>query len=150
MSITKALQKIGEVDQEKLGADTVEKVGAVRADLAQNWAKYLFIFTLGLLAAFLAYALAATAAFAQDGGGGGDAIQSTLANVRDYISALLLFLGGIGFVASLGVKSVAGVNENVHAASHMGMKGSAIAVIAGAIVNPIMSIIQGLAAGGGG
>lgn len=149
MSLTKALQKIDAVDKEKLGEDAVARAGAIRDDLAENWAKYLFFIALALLITFLAFALAAKAAFAQDGGGG-DAIQSTLANVRDYISALLLFLGGIGFVASLGVKSVAGVNENVHAAAHMGMKGSAIAVIAGAIVNPIMSIIQGLAAGGGG
>lgn len=150
MSFTRALQKLDAMGKEQLGEEAVARAANIRDDLSENWAKYLFFIALALLVTFLAFALFSKAAFAQAGGEGGDAIQSTLANVRDYISALLLFLGGIGFVASLGVKSVAGVNENVHAASHMGMKGSAIAVIAGAIVNPIMSIIQGLAAGGGG
>jgi hypothetical protein len=87
-------------------------------------------------------------AFAQQGGGGGDAIQQTLSNVRDYIAGTLLVLGGIGFVVSLALKAASPINENAQYLAHMGMRGSLIAVLAGAIVNPIMQIVQGLAAGG--
>jgi hypothetical protein len=79
-------------------------------------------------------------------GGGGDAIQGTLANVRDYIASLLLLLGGIGFVVSLGLKAASPINENAQYLSNMGMKSSFIAVLGGAIVGPVMDIIQGLAA----
>lgn len=93
------------------------------------------------------YAGEALAQASPGGGGGGDAIEGTLANVRDYIAGLLLVLGGIGFVVSLGLKAASPVNENAQYLAHMGLKSSAIAVLAGAIVSPIMDIIQGLAAG---
>jgi hypothetical protein len=83
-------------------------------------------------------------ALAQEGGGG-DAIQATLSNVRDYIASLLLLLGGIGFVVSLGLKAASPINENAQYLSNMGMKSSFIAVLGGAIVGPVMDIIQGLA-----
>jgi hypothetical protein len=94
------------------------------------------------------YAVDALAQQGGGGGGGGDAIESTLTNVRDYIAGLLLVLGGIGFVVSLGLKAASPVNENAQYLAHMGLKSSAIAVLAGAIVAPIMDIIQGLATGG--
>lgn len=89
--------------------------------------------------------MAAEPAYAQD-----DAIRGTLANVRDYIAGTLLILGGIGFVVSLGLKAASPINENAQYLANYGMKSSIIAVLAGAIVNPVMQIIQGLAAGGGG
>lgn len=100
------------------------------------------------LSMVLLFALGAEAALAQQGGGGGDAIQQTLSNVRDYIAGTLLVLGGIGFVVSLALKAASPINENAQYLAHMGMRGSLIAVLAGAIVNPIMQIVQGLAAGG--
>jgi hypothetical protein len=102
----------------------------------------------GALVSLLLLNLCAGEALAQQGGGGGgDAIESTLTNVRDYIAGLLLVLGGVGFVVSLGLKAASPVNENAQYLAHMGLKSSAIAVLAGAIVAPIMDIIQGLAGG---
>ena len=113
-------------------------------------ARRAFFFAAGVLVCCLVWLLAAVGAepaLAQEGGGG-DAIQSTLANVRDYIAGTLLVLGGIGFVVSLGLKAASPINENAQYLANYGMKSSIIAVLAGAIVNPIMQIIQGLAAGG--
>ena len=110
-------------------------------------AKYALPMLAGALVSLLLLNLCAGVAFAQQGGGGGDAIESTLTNVRDYIAGLLLVLGGVGFVVSLGLKAASPVNENAQYLAHMGLKSSAIAVLAGAIVAPIMDIIQGLAGG---
>ena len=111
-------------------------------------AKYALLALAGTLVSLLLLSLCAGEALAQQGGGGGgDAIESTLTNVRDYIAGLLLVLGGIGFVVSLGLKAASPVNENAQYLAHMGLKSSAIAVLAGAIVAPIMDIIQGLAGG---
>jgi hypothetical protein len=111
-------------------------------------AKYALLALAGALFSLLLLNLCAGDALAQQGGGGGgDAIESTLINVRDYIAGLLLVLGGIGFVVSLGLKAASPVNENTQYLAHMGLKSSAIAVLAGAIVAPIMDIIQGLAGG---
>lgn len=104
-----------------------------------------------ILLVLWAMSYGASAAFAQaaPGSGGGDAIQGTIANVRDYIAGLLLVLGGLGFVVSLGLKAASPINENAQYLSHMGLKSSCIAVIGGAIVGPVMDIVQGLAQGGG-
>src|SRR5215213_4227550 len=111
-------------------------------------AKYALPMLAGVLFSLLLLNLCAEEALAQQGGGGrGDAIESTLTNVRDYIAGLLLVLGGVGFVVSLGLKAASPVNENAQYLAHMGLKSSAIAVLAGAIVAPIMDIIQGLAGG---
>ena len=111
-------------------------------------AKYALLALAGALVSLLLLNLCAGEALAQQGGGGGgDVIESTLINVRDYIAGLLLVLGGIGFVVSLGLKAASPVNENAQYLAHMGLKSSAIAVLAGAIVAPIMDIIQGLAGG---
>lgn len=118
--------------------------------LGARGARCVFFFAAGALACCLMWLLAALGAqpaLAQEGGGG-DAIQGTLANVRDYIAGTLLVLGGIGFVVSLGLKAASPINENAQYLANYGMKSSFIAVLAGAIVNPIMQIIQGLAAGG--
>ena len=90
--------------------------------------------------------LGAQDALAAQKGGGGDAIVGTINNVRDYVAAALLSLGGLGFVGSLGLKAASPVNENAQYLSHMGIKSSFIAVLGGAIVGPVMTIIQGLAA----
>jgi|SRR5829696_3423701 hypothetical protein len=111
-------------------------------------AKCALLMLAGALVSLLLLNLCAGEALAQQGGGGGgDAIESTLTNVRDYIAGLLLVLGGVGFVVSLGLKAASPVNENAQYLAHMGLKSSAIAVLAGAIVAPIMDIIQGLAGG---
>jgi hypothetical protein len=124
----------------------------VRRRLGARGERYAFFLAAGALACCLLWIFAAVGAepaLAQEGGGGGsDAIQSTLANVRDYIAGTLLVLGGIGFVVSLGLKAASPINENAQYLANYGMKSSFIAVLAGAIVNPIMQIIQGLAAGG--
>ena len=109
-------------------------------------AKYALPMLAVALISLLLLNLHADEALAQQGGGG-DAIESTLTNVRDYIAGLLLVLGGVGFVVSLGLKAASPVNENAQYLAHMGLKSSAIAVLAGAIVAPIMDIIQGLAGG---
>lgn len=99
---------------------------------------------------WIALAVGAEAALAQDGGGGdgGDAISQTLTNVRNYLAGLAFGVGGIGFVASLLVKGYASINENAHAYAAMGMKGSLWCIVAGGIVTPVLSIASGLAAGG--
>jgi hypothetical protein len=99
-----------------------------------------------LLALSLAATIGAPAASAQEEGGG-DAIQQTLTNVRNYLAALSFSVGGIGFVASMLVKGYASINENAHAYAAMGMKGSLWCIVAGVIVTPILSIAAGLAGG---
>ena len=113
--------------------------------------RYLFWGLVASLAATVALGVGAQEALAQQqGGGGGDEISQTLESVRNYLAGLAFGVGGIGFVASLLVKAYASINENAHAYAAMGMKGSLWAIIAGAIVTPILTIAQGLAAGGGG
>ena len=115
-------------------------------------ARYLFWGLCAILIAAVALSIGAQEALAQEapGGGGGDAISQTLTSIRNYLAGLAFGIGGIGFVASLLVKAYASINENAHAYAAMGMKGSLWAIIAGAIVTPILTIAQGLAAGGGG
>lgn len=133
--------------------------GSVQASLSGGVAavgrelpRYLFWTLAGLLVAAVALSVGTEAAYAQNqgGGGGGDAISQTLTNVRNYLAGLAFGIGGIGFVASLLVKGYASINENAHAYAAMGMKGSLWAIVAGAIVTPILTIASGLAGGGGG
>jgi hypothetical protein len=112
--------------------------------------RYLFWGLCACLFAALVLGVGAQEALAAPGGGGGDAISQTLVKVRNYLAGLAFGVGGIGFVASLLVKAYASINENAHAYAAMGMKGSLWAIIAGAIVTPILTIAQGLAAIGGG
>ena len=129
-------------------ASTRVTVAAVERELA----RYLFWGLCAVVVAVVALSIGAQEALAQQqgGGGGGDEISQTLESVRNYLAGLAFGVGGIGFVASLLVKAYASINENVHAYAAMGMKGSLWAIIAGAIVTPILTIAQGLAAGGGG
>lgn len=162
--VSKLLTKIRETH---LPADT--KPVAHRAAVMRAWmhsermAKIAFFAVLALVATYLAALIGAESALAQGTPGGssapsgggqyqGDAIHTTLENVRNYIASILLILGGIGFAVSLGLKAIAGPNENMHHAAHLGMKGSGIAVLDGAMIVPIMNIIESLAAatGGGG
>lgn len=143
-----ANKSIGMFEEMAVRVAAAARVGRL---LDARGARSVFFFAAGVLACCLMWLFAAVAAepaLAQEGGGGGDAIQSTLANVRDYIAGTLLVLGGIGFVVSLGLKAASPINENAQYLANYGMKSSFIAVLAGAIVNPIMQIIQGLAAGG--
>lgn len=77
----------------------------------------------------------AEAALAQPGGGGGagDAIERTIGNVRDYIGGLMIVLGGLGFVISLGLKAASPINENAQYLAHMGIKSSLLAVLGGQV-----------------
>lgn len=134
-----------------------------RAEAMDTWmssqkaAKLVFFAVSGVLAAFMLAAMSAETVLAQADVGSqyeGDAIHTTLQNIRNYIIGILLLLGGIGFAIGLGVKAIAGVNENMHHASHLAMKGGALAVIGSAIVIPVMEVMQGIAgagsSGGGG
>lgn len=118
--------------------------------LDKDLPRYLFFSLASTLVLLVALSIGAESAVAQQGGGGGDAIQQTLTNIRNYPAGLAFGVGGIGFVASLLVKGYASINENAHAYAAMGMKGSLWCIIAGVIVTPILSIAAGLAGGGGG
>ena len=111
--------------------------------------RYLFWMLSASLVAIVTLSVGAQEAFAQQqgGGDGGDAIQQTLTNVRNYLAGLSFAVGGIGFVASLLVKGYASINENAHAYAAMGMKGSLWCIVAGVIVTPILTIAAGLAGG---
>ncbi len=109
----------------------------------------LFFVLLSCLVAMAAMGLLeASPALAQDGDGG--AIQSTIDNARGWLATIMLSLGGLGMIASLAVKAVARTNENMHHASHMGMTGSGIAIVAGLLVDDIISLLQSFVAGSGG
>jgi hypothetical protein len=87
-------------------------------------------------------------AHAQQGGGDGGAIQGAIDAARDWLSSIMMSLGGLGMIASIGVKAVARQNENMHHAAHMGMTGSGIAIVAGLLINDIISLLQSFAGGG--
>lgn len=120
-------------------------------------AKLTFFAVTGLLVAYIAALVGADHVLAQADVGSeyqDDAVHRTLENVRNYIIGILLLLGAIGFALGLGVKAIAGTNENMHHASHLAMKGGILAVVGSAIVIPVMEIAQGIAeagsSGGGG
>ncbi|MDP9474271.1 MAG: hypothetical protein M3R38_00955 [Actinomycetota bacterium] len=135
------------------GATASASAKATVSAVERELARYLFWGLFATLVAIVVLSIGAQEALAQQqggGGGGGDEISQTLESVRNYLAGLAFGVGGIGFVASLLVKAYASINENAHAYAAMGMKGSLWAIIAGAIVTPILTIAQGLAAGGGG
>lgn len=156
--MSKLLTKIRETHLPTDSSTLADRAAAIRVWLhSERMAKIAFFMVLAVVGAYLAALIGADHALAQnssapDGGGQyqGDAIHSTLENVRNYIASILLILGGIGFAVSLGLKAIAGPNENMHHAAHLGMKGSGIAVLGGAMIVPIMNIIESLAAAGGG
>lgn len=110
-------------------------------------ARWLFWASLAALALWVAFHFAAPeAALAQQGGDGGR-IQGTIDNARNWLSGLMVSLAGLGMIASIAVKCVARTNENMHHAAHMGMTGSGIALIAGLLINDIISLLQSFVGG---
>ena len=99
---------------------------------------------LAVCAVYMAFVVHGTA-FAQQGGGGGDVVQSALQKAIDWISGLMVALGTLGFLIAVCVKAVAGTNEGRHHMAHMGMAGAAIAVVAGLLAPGIMEIVAGFA-----
>lgn len=138
--------------------DTAGRIQAIQAWLySERTAKLAFFAVAGVLAAYVLALIGADTVLAQADIGNeyqGDAVHRTLENVRNYIIGILLLLGAIGFALGLGVKAIAGTNENMHHASHLAMKGGILAVVGSAIVIPVMEIAQGIAeagsSGGGG
>ena len=123
--------------------------GAWRAratSLASVAAKAVFYSLLLLLALNMVLAFSANAALAQEGG----AIESTIQNAQDWLAGIMTTLGGLGLIASIGVKAIARTNENMHHAAHLGMTGSCIAVVAGVLLPDILDLVEGFAGGGGG
>jgi hypothetical protein len=109
-------------------------------------ARWLFWASLAALALWVALHFAVPeAALAQQGDGG--RIQGTIDNARNWLSGLMVSLGGLGMIASIAVKAVARTNENMHHAAHMGMTGSGIALIAGLLINDIISLLQSFVGG---
>ena len=114
--------------------------------LASAGAKALFYALLLVLALNMTLAFSAHAALAQDGG----AIEQAIQNAQDWVAGIMTTLGGLGLICSIGVKSVARTNENMHHAAHLGMTGSCIAVAAGILLPDILDLVEGFAGGGGG
>ncbi len=109
-------------------------------------ARWLFWVSLAALALWVAlHFVAPEAALAQQGDGG--RIQGTIDNARNWLSGLMVSLAGLGMIASIAVKCVARTNENMHHAAHMGMTGSGIALIAGLLINDIISLLQSFVGG---
>jgi hypothetical protein len=109
-------------------------------------AKYLFFALVVTLFLYVSLTLFAEPAFAQAGG----RIQGAIDNATDWLSGIMTSLGGLGMIASIGVKAVARTNENMHHAAHMGMTGSGIAIVAGLLIDDIIGLMESFAGGGGG
>jgi hypothetical protein len=109
-------------------------------------AKYLFFALVVTLSLYVSLTVFAQPAFAQAGG----QIQGAIDNATDWLSGIMTSLGGLGMIASIGVKAVARTNENMHHAAHMGMTGSGIAIVAGLLIDDIIGLMESFAGGGGG
>ena len=109
-------------------------------------AKYLSFVLVVTLFVYVSLTLFAEPAFAQAGG----QIQGAIDNATDWLSGIMTSLGGLGMIASIGVKAVARTNENMHHAAHMGMTGSGIAIVAGLLIDDIIGLMESFAGGGGG
>ncbi len=103
--------------------------------------RYALLGLLALVGAVL-YAgfLTASPAQAQEGG---DQIIQFLQNVQDWMVQVVVPVSGIGFLSCAILKSVAGSNENMHHAAHMGAKGSLTALGAGLMVGAFLGLVQG-------
>lgn len=111
----------------------------------RNW---LWVFAVVACAAIFFAGLSlgmAEPAFAQQGGG---RIQGTIDNARNWLSGIMVSLGGLGMIASIAIKAVARTNENMHHAAHMGMTGSGVAILAGLLVNDIINLLRSFVGGG--
>jgi hypothetical protein len=107
---------------------------------------WVLMLSLGLCAVLSS---AADPALAQQGGGGAG-IEQAIQAAQDWLASIMTTLGGLGMIASIGVKAVARTNENMHHAAHMGMTGSGIAIVAGLLLPDILSLLESFAGGGGG
>lgn len=117
-----------------------------RRGLGKAARRLLWVFLAALVLWAVLTLLGSNIAYAQEGDGG--AIQGAIDAARDWLSSIMMSLGGLGMIASIGVKAVARQNENMHHAAHMGMTGSGIAIIAGLLINDIISLLQSFAGGG--
>ena len=107
-------------------------------------ARYALWALVGLVGAVLYAAfLTASPAHAQEGG---DQIIGFLQNVQDWMVQAVVPVAGIGFLSCAILKSVAGSNENMHHAAHMGAKGSLVALGAALMVGAFLGLIQGFVA----
>lgn len=109
-------------------------------------ARYLFFALLVTMFLYVSLTVFAEPAFAQAGG----RIQGAIDNATDWLSGIMTSLGGLGMIASIGVKAVARTNENMHHAAHMGMTGSGIAIVAGLLIDDLIGLMESFASGGGG
>jgi hypothetical protein len=111
----------------------------------RNW---VWVFAAAACAVILFAGLSlgmAEPAYAQEGG----RIQGTIDNARNWLSGIMVSLGGLGMIASIAIKAVARTNENMHHAAHMGMTGSGVAILAGLLVNDIIDLLRSFTGGGG-
>ena len=123
-----------------------------KASLAQNdstprglLARHALMALVGLFgAALYAAFLAASPAHAQ--AEGGDQIIGFLQNVQDWMVQAVVPVAVIGFLSCAILKSVAGSNENMHHAAHMGAKGSLVALGAALMVGAFLGLVQGFVA----
>jgi hypothetical protein len=130
-----------DADSDAVGTNSWQRFGEAARRLL--WASLVAL----VLWAMLVF-LGPDTAHAQQGGGDGGAIQGAIDAARDWLSSIMMSLGGLGMIASIGVKAVARQNENMHHAAHMGMTGSGIAIVAGLLINDIISLLQSFAGGG--
>lgn len=118
----------------------------VRAEAFGNrYARTVFFLTLAALVVHMTVVVGVDPAHAQQGGGGRDAIQGAIDNASEWLSGIMTSLGGLGLIASIGVKAIARTNENMHHAAHMGMAGSGIAIVAGLLMTDIIDLFAGFA-----
>ncbi|MDP9458643.1 MAG: hypothetical protein M3Q60_23365 [Actinomycetota bacterium] len=118
-------------------------VGPVSPDARRTLlVRYALMALLGLLGAAL-YAAFLTAGPAHAQAEGGDQIIGFLQNVQDWMVQAVVPVAGIGFLSCAILKSVAGSNENMHHAAHMGAKGSLVALGAALMVGAFLGLIQG-------
>ena len=115
-----------------------------RGGLLARYALMALVALVGLFgAALYAAFLVAAPAQAQEGG---DQIIGFLQNVQDWMVQAVVPVAGIGFLSCAILKSVAGSNENMHHAAHMGAKGSLVALGAALMVGAFLGLVQGFVA----
>ena len=120
-------------------------IGAITPAARAGIARYALWMLAGLFGASLYAAFPVAApAHAQEGG---DQIIGFLQNVQDWMVQAVVPVAGIGFLSCAILKSVAGSNENMHHAAHMGAKGSLVALGAALMVGAFIGLVQGFTGG---
>lgn len=104
--------------------------------------RYALMALLGIFGAAL-YAAFIVAVPAHAQAQGGDQIIGFFTNVQDWLIKAIVPIAGIGFLSCAILKSVAGSNENMHHAAHMGAKGSLVALGAALMVGAFIGLVQG-------